>query len=119
MRAAGDRGFVYLWTIVQRKVLMNLRIVQHPGVVAAIGALSIAAWAGGGAFRSRVSAVAAARPRWARSLPAAGWGALAALLFNDSGIVAALFLLGSSIASGLFFLFSDTESSTISAVSRV
>lgn len=119
MQAAGDRGYEYLWEIVRRKVLMNARIVQHPGVLTAMGTLALLAWAAGGALRRRVARLAAAHPHWARSLPAAGWGALAAFVFNDSGVVAALFLLGSSIVSGLAFLFSDPESSTISAVSRV
>jgi hypothetical protein len=117
IQAAGDRGYGYFWQVVQRKVLMNARIVESPAVLAVMAGLAIMAWAVGGSMRERAAGVAAAHPLWALGIPAAAWGALAAFVFNDSGIVAALFLLGSSIAAGLIFLFSDPGSSTISPVS--
>jgi len=108
MQAASERGYCYLLDIASRKVAMNARIVRHPAVIASFAVLAGLWWLAGGQMKRRFDDLCSNRPSWAKGLPAAGWGALAAFLFNDSGIVAALFILGAFAASGLHFLFADS-----------
>jgi hypothetical protein len=101
LQAAGSRGYGYLLEIVWRKLQMNGRILLHPAVLAAmvcIGALGALAR---GPFGRPVRALVTDRPDWARSWPAFGYGALAAFLFNDSGIVAAAFIFGAFLMTGV------------------
>jgi hypothetical protein len=105
LQSAGRRGYGYLWAIVERKVMMNVRIAQHPAVLAAIGTIGTVGWLAGSALRSRAIQLAADNPRWAKALAPVCWGALAAFLFNDSGVVAGIFALGSFVMTGLYLLF--------------
>ena len=112
LQSAGVRGYGYLWDIAARKAVMNARIAQHPAVLAAVALLFTVGWLAGGALRERAARLTADHREWARGLCPAGWGALAAFLFNDSGVVAALFILGLFLMSGLYFLFTDPTQTT-------
>jgi hypothetical protein len=65
-----------------------------PGTLAALAGLVPIWWlVGRGPLGTQARRALEARPRLRRALPAAGCGAIAALVFNDSGVVAALLLL--------------------------
>lgn len=104
LQAAGERGYGYLLEIVARKLLMNARILLHPALLATVVGLAAVALLARGRLRARVEAAFVQNPDWARALPAFGYGALAAFLFNDSGVVAAAFLAGALLLPGLYLL---------------
>lgn len=96
-------GLRYAANIAWRKALMNLRIASQPYTLAAVaGAFAITAIAGGFG-RERLARLIAARPGWWRMRGPCVWSALAALVFNDSGIVPALFIAGAFLLSGLYY----------------
>jgi hypothetical protein len=93
--AAGQQhGVGALVEIALRKVAMNIAITLNPYTGAAVAGL-VPVWLilARGKTGEQTRAALAARPALARILPAAGWGAVTAFVFNDSGIVAALLLL--------------------------
>jgi hypothetical protein len=105
--SADRQGWPVIAAIVDRKLRMNLTILLNPYTLTAIaGAVAVVLLAGG-PLRARLDSVASRQPGWKRGLPAAGWGALAAFLFNDSGAVPAIFITGAFIASGLIFVFAQ------------
>jgi hypothetical protein len=98
---------------------MNWRIVTHPAALAAlalIGGIIGAVMSSRQKPASAVSRLFEAHPHWACGLRPMGYGALAAFLFNDSGIVAAFFLLGVFLMTGLYFLFSRPAAASDSAL---
>jgi hypothetical protein len=115
LSTAKRSGWQVLWEIAQRKAAMNARIMTHPAVLAAVFGLSLL-WAAVGGSRWDPWGELSRRNRsWADGLVAAGWGALAALLFNDSGIVAALLLMGTILATGAYLLFAQSLSTETDA----
>jgi hypothetical protein len=113
LQAAGSRGYGYLLEIVWRKLQMNGRILLHPAVLAAmvcVGALGALAR---GPFGRPVQALVTDQPDWARSWPAFGYGALAAFLFNDSGIVAAAFIFGAFLMTGIYLFLCRTGETVV------
>jgi len=116
LQAAGTQGYGYLPEIVARKLLMNARILLHPAALAALASIAALLLLARRTLRARTQTLLAQHPTWSSGLPAAGFGALAAFLFNDSGIVAALFLLGAFLMAGLYFLFTDPVSDSPSSV---
>jgi hypothetical protein len=102
LAAAGERGPGYLWEVVARKALMNGRVLLHPAVLTAVAGGAAGLWFMGTALRAHVDRLVTRYPRWAAGFQTAGWGALAAALFNDSGVVAALYLLGAFFLSGAY-----------------
>jgi hypothetical protein len=101
--SSGTGGYTLLAEIAWRKILMNLRISTHPATLTAITSVLLIGVLANTALRDRKIALIANHPEWARGLPAAGWGAISAFLFNDSGVVAALLLIGAFLMSGLYF----------------
>lgn len=99
----------YLTEIVARKARMNLRLLLSPGALSALAGIAVVAALCRGPDRDRLAAFRSAHPPWSAGLAAAAWSALAALLFNDSGIVAALFIVGCLIAAGMIVLFAAPE----------
>jgi hypothetical protein len=103
---------------------MNVRIMTHPAVIIAVAGVVTILAVGNQGKSSLWRRLADENPPWRAGLVPAAWGALAALIFNDSGIVAALFLLGAFLATGVFLLFvqpatrpasPELESGTLSA----
>ncbi len=105
LAASSRLGSGYLGEIAVRKLEMDLRILAEPYVVAALAGFAVLVLIGGILLREPVRRVAQEYAYWTSGLPAAGWGALAAFLFNDSGSVAAIFLFSGFFACGLYFLF--------------
>ncbi len=105
LTSANQLGYGYLVDIVVRKLQMNARILIHPAALAALGVVGGLALLSRSALKDQFDRLARQHPEWSRGLPACGWGALAAFLFNDSGTVAALFLAASFLTSGLAVLF--------------
>ena len=93
--AAGQaRGPAVLVEIAARKAAMNIGLLLTPGAAAALAGLVPIWWLlGRGPLLGQAVSALERRPRLRRVLPAAAWGALAAFIFNDSGIAAALLLL--------------------------
>lgn len=88
------RGVGAVGEIATRKVAMNLGLMRTPGTLAALAGLIPIWWLlSRGPFGARATHALERRPLLRRALPAAAWGALATLVFNDSGIAAALLLL--------------------------
>jgi hypothetical protein len=100
-------GYGYLWSIIGRKLLMHLNIILHPAIILSVLSLAVIYLLTRRVLQPQREALFARHPLWARSLPAFGYGAAAAFLFNDSGIVAALFLIGAFLLPGLYFAFAD------------
>jgi hypothetical protein len=108
LQTAEERGgYGYLWGVIGRKLLMHLNILLHPAVILSVVSLAVVYILTRRALWREREALFARHPLWARSLPAFGYGAAAAFLFNDSGIVAALFLIGAFLLPGLYFAFTD------------
>jgi hypothetical protein len=105
--AKSQGGYGYLWSVIGRKLLMHLNILAHPAVILSVLSLAVVSMLTRRALRREREALFARHPLWARSLPAFGYGAAAAFLFNDSGIVAALFLIGAFLLPGLYIAFTD------------
>lgn len=93
--AAGQvRGPQALAEIALGKAGMNLRLLLTAGAFGALAGLVPIWWLiSRGPLGRQAAQALERRPRLRRAVPAAAWGALVALLFNDSGIVAALLLL--------------------------
>jgi hypothetical protein len=88
-RAAGG-SFGHWGEIIQRKIGMNLRLATVPWtVLALVGVGGAALWLA----RSPVGRHMKEVPELSRRVEAGLFGAGAALLFNDSGVIAALLLL--------------------------
>src|SRR5207302_418582 len=94
--------------IVIRKAAMNVRIFLNPYALVTYAAAGAIIALARGKLRSQMTRLTAANPAWSRGLPAAGWGALAALIYNDSGTVAALFLIGAFLMTGVYLLFAGS-----------
>lgn len=108
LQTAQERGgYGYLWSVIGRKLLMHLNILLHPAVILSVVSLAVVYMLTQRALQREREALFTRHPLWARSLPAFGYGAAAAFLFNDSGIVAALFLIGAFLLPGLYFAFTD------------
>ena len=105
IQSAGKQGAAVLLEIIERKVRMNFAILFNPFTLTAIAGAAVVIILVSGPLRVRLALLVEQYPGWQRGLPAAGWGALAAFLFNDSGAVPAIFILGAFIASGLILLF--------------
>jgi len=114
LQNAGAQGWEYLMGIVMRKLWMNARILIHPFMLIALFSIGAVVLLAHGLMHTRVKKLSARHPGWASGLPVTVYGALAAFLFNDSGIVAAAFLLGAFILAGFYLLFAEwlTDSST-------
>jgi hypothetical protein len=108
LKAADERGYGYLLEIVFRKVLMNLRILTSPGILAALIGICLTVLLFKTVFRDHVAELFRNQPDWARALPAVGYVALVSFIFNDSGIVIAVFVVGTYLATGLYYLLQPT-----------
>ena len=111
-RAAG--GGPALWgQIILRKIVMNLRIAAMPWTLVGVAGVGGALWlTAKGKVGERVRETLARDADLAARIPAAGWGAVAALVFNDSGIVAALLLLAPVLFAVIESCLCDTLPST-------
>lgn len=111
-RAAG--GGPALWgQIILRKLVMNLRIALMPWTLVGAAGVGGALWlTAKGKVGERVRETLARDADLASRIPAAGWGAVAALVFNDSGIVAALLLLAPVLFAVVESCLCDTLPST-------
>jgi hypothetical protein len=111
--AAGQvRGVSALAEIALRKVAMNVRLTLTPWALAAIAGL-IPTWVllARGPLADRARESLARRPGLRQvALPAALWGGLAALVFNDSGMVAALLLLAPPTVALIDAMLADVVS---------
>lgn len=112
--AAGQtRGAGALAEIIVRKVAMNAGLLLTPGAFGALAGLAPIWWLlSRGRLGAQTRAALSARPGLARALPASGWGALAAFVFNDSGIVAALLLLAPPTAAVIDACLCDSSAWT-------
>jgi hypothetical protein len=112
--AAGQtRGPGALAEIVVRKIGMNVGLLLTPGAFAALAGLAPIWWLlGRGRLGGRTRAALSSRPALAYVLPAGGWGALTAFVFNDSGIVAALLLLAPPTAAVIDACLCDSSALT-------
>jgi hypothetical protein len=87
------RGWQAFAEIAARKAALAVAITTTPGALAALGGLGAIWWLlFRGPAAGRTARTLTRRPHLARALPAAAVGALAAMLFNDSGLAAALLL---------------------------
>ena len=101
-------GVSPLAEIIARKLTMSLGILLNPWTLAALAGVAVGGgWLMRGATGASVRESLSLRPDLARLLPAAFWGAFAALAFNDSGVVAALFLLIFPLVALLWVLLED------------
>ena len=105
IRSADEQGWTAVLTIIERKVRMNAAILFNPYTLTAILGTVVVALLARGPLKSSLDRLSRDYPGWARGLPAAGWGAAAAFVFNDSGAVPAIFIIGAFLASGLLLLF--------------
>jgi hypothetical protein len=112
--ATGEaHGIAPLAEIATRKIAMNAHIATNGYTLAALlGLVPIWLLLSQGRLGEQAGASLSARPAFARVLPAAGWGALTAFVFNDSGVVAALLLLAPVTAAVIESMLCDTSQST-------
>ena len=106
-------GGPHLWSeIIIRKLAMNLRLAANPwtllGVFGMVGALGLL---NRGRAGERVRETLRRDDDLSSRVPAAGLGALAALIFNDSGIVAAVLLLAPVLFTVVERVLCDTSAS--------
>jgi len=107
LAATQQAGCSYAAKIAWRKVAMNLRISTQPYTVAALVGAGLMVGYARGILRPRLERLAQAHARWWEMRVPCFWSGLAALVFNDSGIVAALFILAAFLLSGLYYALQD------------
>ncbi len=109
LNLAASEGPGYLWSLVSRKALLNLRfLTDFRAILVYLGAAALAVYAGrhqGDRFRALMTA----RPGLAMGMKAALVGATAAWLFNDTGVVPASILLGAVLIATLDALLEVPE----------
>ena len=99
---AQSGGWQKLTALVYGKIAMNARLTASPFAVAALALfVPLFGWLRAGRVGESVRDSLAKRPALRRVLPAVFWGAGAAFVFNDSGIVAALLIFACITASVL------------------
>lgn len=105
-------GLSPFWQIVERKLAMNIKLIRYSGwsrvVVFAAGAMlvtGVVPYGRGRDFGTR-------HPHVAKAVQASLGGALAALVFNDSGIVAAGTLLIFPAATLLYLMIEESRTGT-------
>jgi hypothetical protein len=97
-----EDGMGSLVALVAGKVGMHARILVHPATIAGLCALALILFAARSKGQPIVELTTQRYPGWGKVLAPAGWGGLAALVFNDSGVVSALMMLGVVIVAGMF-----------------
>jgi len=97
-------GFLPLWQTIERKMAMNLKLIRFSGWsrVAVFALLALAATFLFPSVRAKDAAVR--YPYMIKAIQACLAGALAALIFNDSGVVAAAIMLIFPVTAWLYML---------------
>jgi hypothetical protein len=119
LQGAQSRGSGYIIEIIERKVLMNLRLSFAPGMIWTYAGLSFTAFMTRKRFNEILGTLKRNQPRWYHSLPAVGWAALSAWIFNDSGAVAAIFLIAIYITSGFYLLCIERTQESQTATNEI
>lgn len=103
----GRGGFTPFVEVVQRKLAMNLKLIRFSGW-SRVAVFALAAMAATAVFPAGRGKVLAARdPYVAKAIWASLAGAIAALVFNDSGVVAAATLLIYPATAWLYLLLEE------------
>ncbi|MEP6754598.1 MAG: hypothetical protein ABJA67_03770 [Chthonomonadales bacterium] len=117
LKNADAGGIQSLIDIAIRKATMNYRIASSPGVLTAIAGLAAAGFVLRSSVQSHWKRIVTDRPDWAASLAPTVVCAIAAFLFNDSGIVAAIYVFAAPGAAAAYLLCSPTTTKNFSTIS--
>ncbi len=107
---AKQQGAGYLWTIIQRKIALNFRILtDFRAVMVYVGAGALL-YLGNRYEGVRLSRAFADHPMLSGGVRAAVTGAVAAWAFNDTGIIPAIFILAAALVAVLATMLESPES---------